>query len=164
MESTHRALKFLQRWTFVTALGLALVPWFPGLAVIHAAVASGRGSLQPSPYGCCEHTMPVKRVADNGHGDHGKTYRRLPPEDKARIQRNLREWQSLPPETQQKLRHRMDQLKELPPEDRTLYQKRFNQLQQLPPGERERVREKLENWNSLSPNDKEEIRRKFPSQ
>lgn len=88
-------------------------------------------------------------------------YENLPPEEKARLKKNLRQWQSLSPEEQQRMRKKMDQLNQKPPEAQKLYQKRFKQWQQLSPQEQERLKRQLNNWDNLSREEKAAIRGRF---
>src|SRR5512136_659113 len=59
----------------------------------------------------------------------------MPPEERARMQRQYREWQSLPPDQRDTMRRRMDEWNRMPPQDRNRYQQRYQQWQQLSPEE-----------------------------
>jgi hypothetical protein len=85
----------------------------------------------------------------------------LTPEDRTRMQRQYREWQSLPPEQRDTMRQRMDDLRRMPPPDRERYQQRYQQWQQLSPEDRRRLENNLQRWDNLSPQERESIRQRF---
>jgi hypothetical protein len=85
----------------------------------------------------------------------------LTPEDRTRMQRQYREWQSLPPEQRDTMRQRMDDLRRMPPPDRERYQQRYQQWQQLSPEDRRRLENNLQHWDNLSPQERESIRQRF---
>lgn len=91
----------------------------------------------------------------------GQPLDNLPPEEKARIQRRYREWQSLPPDQKDTMRRRMDEWNRMPPRERNLYQQRHQQWQQLSPDERRQLDNNLRRWDNLSPQERDSIRRRF---
>jgi Protein of unknown function (DUF3106) len=91
----------------------------------------------------------------------GQPLDNLPPEEKARIQRRYREWQSLPPDQKDTMRRRMDEWNRMPPRERDLYQQRHQQWQQLSPDERRQLDNNLRRWDNLSPQERDSIRRRF---
>jgi hypothetical protein len=91
----------------------------------------------------------------------GTDFDRLPPEEKARIMRQYKEWQSLPPEQKDAMRRRYDEYNRMPPQDRERYQQRYKQWQRLSPEEQRQLENNLQRWDSLSPQERESIRRRF---
>jgi hypothetical protein len=85
----------------------------------------------------------------------------MPPEERARIQRQYREWQSLPPDQRDTMRRRMDEWNRMPPQDRDRYQQRYQQWQQLSPEDRRGLENNLRRWDNLSPQERDSIRRRF---
>jgi hypothetical protein len=85
----------------------------------------------------------------------------MPPEERSRMQRQYREWQSLPPDQRDTMRRRMDEWNRMPPQERNRYQQRYQQWQQLPPEERRRLENNLQRWDSLSPQERDSIRQRF---
>jgi hypothetical protein len=94
-------------------------------------------------------------------GRPGQQYYNLSPEERARIQRQYREWQSLPPEQKDSMRRRMDEWNRMPPQEQERYQQRYQQWQRLSPDERRQLDNNLKRWDSLSPQEQESIRRRF---
>jgi hypothetical protein len=85
----------------------------------------------------------------------------LSPEERARIQRQYREWQTLPPEQRDTMRRRMEDWNRMQPQDRNRYQQRYQQWQQLSPEERRKLENKLQRWDNLSPQERDSIRQRF---
>lgn len=85
----------------------------------------------------------------------------MTPEERTRMQRQYKEWQSLPPEQRDTMRRRMDEWNRMPPQDRDRYQQRYQQWQQLSPEERRRLENNLQRWDNLSPQERDSIRRRF---
>lgn len=85
----------------------------------------------------------------------------MPPEERSRMQRQYKEWQSLPPEQRDTMRRRMDEWNRMPPQDRDRYQQRYQQWKQLSPEERRRLENNLQRWDNLSPQERDAIRRRF---
>lgn len=85
----------------------------------------------------------------------------MPPEERARMQRQYKEWQSLPPDQRDAMRRRMDEWNRMPPQDRDRYQQRYQQWQQLSPEERRGLENNLQRWDNLSPQERDSIRRRF---
>jgi len=103
---------------------------------------------------------PATYVAKN-KGRPDASADQLTPEDKTRMQRQYREWQSLPPNQKDAMRRRMDELNRMPPQERNLYQQRYQQWQQLSPDERRQLENNLRRWDNLSPQERDSIRRRF---
>ncbi|AQU99517.2 hypothetical protein B2D07_01120 [Desulfococcus multivorans] len=110
----------------------------------------------PTEVSLHESTLLAKRG-----GKSRERYERLSPEEKAGLQKKLRQWRSLSPEEQQKMRRKMDRLNRMPPESQRLYQKRFKQWRELSPQERQRIKRQLKDWESLSGEEKRSIRGRF---
>jgi catalase len=85
----------------------------------------------------------------------------MPPEERSRMQRQYKEWQSLPPEQRDTMRRRMNEWNRMPPQDRDRYQQHYQQWQQLSPEERRRLEDNLQRWDNLSPQERDSIRRRF---
>ena len=89
------------------------------------------------------------------------TFDNLPPDDRTRMQRQYKEWQSLPPEQRDAMRRRMDEWNRMPQQERDRYQQRYQQWRQLSPEERRRMENNLQRWDNLSPQERDSIRRRF---
>lgn len=85
----------------------------------------------------------------------------LPPDERARMQRQYREWQSLPPDQRDAMRRRMEDWNRMPPQDRNRYQQRYQQWQQMSPEERRKLQNNLQRWDNLSPQERDSIRQRF---
>jgi catalase len=85
----------------------------------------------------------------------------MPPEERSRMQRQYREWQSLPPDQRDTMRRRMDEWNRMPQQERDRYQQRYQQWRQLSPEERRRMENNLQRWDNLSPQERDSIRRRF---
>ena len=83
------------------------------------------------------------------------------PEEKGRMQRQYREWQTLPPDQKDAMRRRMDDWNRMPQQNRDLYQQRYQQYQQLSPEERRQLENNLQRWDRLSPQERDSIRQRF---
>jgi hypothetical protein len=105
--------------------------------------------------------QPDSRYLSQKPGKPNPYFDNLAPEDRTRMQRQYREWQSLPPEQRDTMRQRMDDLRRMPPQDRERYQQRYQQWQQLSPEDRRRLENNLQRWDSLSPQERESIRQRF---
>jgi hypothetical protein len=86
---------------------------------------------------------------------------KMSPEERTRMQRQYKEWQSLPPEQRDAMRRRMDEWNRMPQPDRDRYQQRYRQWQQLSPEERRGMENNLQRWDNLSPQERDSIRRRF---
>lgn len=159
---TRKCLRFSWR--------LLCIPMLAAFVVVCPFSASSWGSssrnseiTRPFPY--------ERQSRDSGHYDRflaerrknkaGKDFKDLPPEEKARMQRQYKQWQSLPPEEKDLLRKRMNKWKKMSPKERELYQHRFQQWKQIPPEERKQLQQNLEKWDQLSPQERDQIRRRF---
>jgi len=98
---------------------------------------------------------------DRQSGNSSRSRNKLSPEEKARLNQQLEQWNNLPPEKQNELRRRNKTWQSLPPEEKDIYKKRYQQWKQLSPEEQRAIRQKLERWESLPQGEREQIRRKF---
>jgi hypothetical protein len=96
---------------------------------------------------------------DQGWGAQGPDG--LSPEEKARIQRQYKEWKTMPPEQKENLRRRQEEWNRMPSEDRQRYQERYRQWKQVPPEERRKLERNLRQWEELSPQERDSIRQRF---
>jgi hypothetical protein len=92
-----------------------------------------------------------------------EAYKRLSPQEKARLKALLRRWKSLSPEQKRIIRQRLKRWESLPASERKLLKKRFRQWKSLPPEKRNMLMEKLRNWENLSPMERERLRRQLAS-
>jgi len=85
----------------------------------------------------------------------------LPPDERARMQRQYREWQSLPPDQRDAMRRRMEDWNRMPPQQQDRYQQRYQQWRQMSPEERRKLENNLQRWDNLSPQERDSIRQRF---
>jgi hypothetical protein len=85
----------------------------------------------------------------------------LPPDERARMQRQYREWQSLPPDQRDAMRQRMQDWNRMPPQQQERYQQRYQQWQQMSPEDRRKLENNLQRWDKLSPQERDSIRQRF---
>jgi hypothetical protein len=85
----------------------------------------------------------------------------LSPEEKARLQRQYKEWQSMPPAQKEEMRRRLEDYKRKPPPQQDLYKHRYDQWKQMSPQDRRQLEDTLQHWDRLSPQEQENIRRRF---
>jgi hypothetical protein len=102
---------------------------------------------------------PVVLVKNGGWGV--KNSDSMTPEEKARILRQYKEWQSLPPEQQDAMRRRYNDYNRMAPRERERYQQRYRQWQRLSPEEQRQLEKNLQRWDNLSPQERDTIRRRF---
>ena len=88
-------------------------------------------------------------------------FENMPPDERARMQRQYREWQSLPPDQREAMRRRMENWNRMPPQQQDRYQQRYQQWRQMSPDERRRLENNLQRWDNLSPQERDSIRQRF---
>ena len=101
------------------------------------------------------------RKKDHPSGNSSRSRNNLSPEEKARLNQQLKQWKNLPPEKQNELRRRNETWKSLPAEEKNIYKKRYQQWKSLSPEEQRAIRQKLDRWDSLPRSEQDQIRRKF---
>lgn len=179
MKQTCRSYNRIKRRVAVVTMMLILFCVFPAFSWSQSKrFAEGRqfkntGKYTPKMLMIDENLLdPLDKYKANTQFNHrrpysfltkyySRNYNRLSPEEKAMLQRRLKEWESLSPEKRRILRHRMEEYNRLPLRERHLYRQRYRRLQKLSPDERREIREKLRRWNTLPPGEKEQIRKRF---
>jgi len=141
--------------TVLAAVALLAVGW-AGTA-FGATAASGR----PEAVGGSMPAYAAPLVLAQGRQRPPPSFDNLSPDERARMQRQYREWQTLPPEQRDTMRRRMDEWNRMPPQDRNRYQQRYQQWQQLSPDDRRKLENNLQRWDRLSPQERDSIRQRF---
>ena len=100
-------------------------------------------------------------AAGKDQGSGSQNLDSLSPEEKARLQRQYKEWKSMPPDQKENLRRRMDEWNRMPSGDRQRYQERYQKWKQVPPEERRKLEKNLQQWENLSPQERDTIRQRF---
>jgi hypothetical protein len=128
----------------------AVRPTGSGLAL----AATGALGIEPLP-------IETPLYLSQSKGRPPPPFDNLPPDDRTRMQRQYKEWQSLPPEQRDAMRRRMDEWNRMPQQERDRYQQRYQQWKQLSPEERRGMENNLQRWDNLSPQERDSIRRRF---
>ncbi len=100
-------------------------------------------------------------AAGKDQGSAGQNLDSLSPEEKARLQRQYKEWKSMPPDQKENMRRRMEEWNRMPSGDRQRYQERYQKWKQVPPEERRKLEKNLQQWENLSPQERDTIRQRF---
>ena len=158
---THKRFRILLQWASRLILALLVLVGFtsPALSFPLETWKNSYPTWSSAAYGRPDYRPPVYVAKNKARPD--PSFDNLTPEDRARMQRQYREWQSLPPNQKDTMRRRMDELNRMPPQERNLYQQRYQQWQQLSPDERQQLENNLRRWDSLSPQERDSIRRRF---
>lgn len=148
------------RWSALAALAVVLVVSHGGPAGGHVQTTGKDGSSI-----CQDVADPARPSADaylaQSRGRPKSGFDSFPPEERPRMQKKFREWQSLPPDQKDTMRRRMDEWNRMPPNQRDRYQQRYQQWQRLSPDERRQLENNLRRWENLSPQDRDAIRKRF---
>jgi len=148
------------RWSALAALAVVMAVSHGGIAGGHVQ-ATGKG--ESSEYHDAAETAQggAEAYLAQSKGRSKPGFDSFPPEERPRMQKKFREWQSLPPDQKDTMRRRMDEWNRMPPNQRDRYQQRYQQWQQLSPDERRQLENNLRRWENLSPQDRDAIRQRF---
>jgi Protein of unknown function (DUF3106) len=84
-------------------------------------------------------------------------FRRLTPQQQARLRNRLQHFSSLPPQQQQRVLNRMETWEHLTSDQKDRARQLFQQFKQLPPGRRQAVNRAIRDMRNLTPGQRDQL-------